>query len=116
MICANKKCASEFPQKFTFQRFCSEKCRITTYHTAGLTPEMRRPPRRKRPARCHWCRGPHVSDSCPNRAGKSVRQFGTVDPVTRDYIPPPGVQVRVLHISNNVHSETLATILKEIEP
>jgi hypothetical protein len=61
---------------------------------------------------CHFCSGRHVSSLCPNRAGTPVKQFGTVDE-NRQYVPPPGVKVRQLHISSSTHGDTLTELLKQ---
>jgi hypothetical protein len=67
--------------------------------------------RRLRRLHCHWCQGKHVSTACPNRAGNSIKQYGTV--VDGLYVPPKGVKVRVLAIPSTVHGSDLTRILKE---
>jgi hypothetical protein len=42
-----------------------------------------------------------------------VKQYGTVD-AQGNYVPPPGVKVRVLEISRTVHSDTLRRVLGEM--
>ena len=116
MNCAHKHCCRLFKPNSPAQRYCSTDCRHRAYHGAGLTPEMRvkRPPRPKgRPARCKWCRGAHPTDKCPGMGATLVKRYGTV--VDGRYVPPPGLEVRVLSIPTTVHGDTLAYFLKELD-
>jgi hypothetical protein len=72
-------------------------------------------PPRKRRLHCHWCGGGHVSTDCPNRDGSTVKLFGTTD-ADGNYVPPPGVKVRVLSIPTTVDSDQLTQMLKEMDP
>lgn len=69
---------------------------------------------RKRKLRCHWCRGPHRSDRCHNRDGATVKLYGSTDPVTKAYVPPPGTKVRYLCIPTTMHSDQLTEALKSL--
>jgi hypothetical protein len=67
--------------------------------------------RRKRV--CVRCRGSHLTQLCPNRS-PAIRQFGTVDQ-DRKYVPPEGVQVRVIQIPRHVHGDQLEAFLNPRE-
>lgn len=90
-ICQNPACALPFtPQNPNGhnQRYCPE-CR-----SARRTMPPKPP---ARPLRCKWCRGSHLTDHCPNPNGRRpVRKlYGTMGP-RREYVPPPGVSVRII--------------------
>lgn len=102
MRCEN--CNKEFQRNSAHQRFCSDPCR---YQSGRRT----NPPKPRKSLRCKWCRGAHQTNLCPNR-GPAIRQFGTLDQ-DRNYIPPPGVKVRILSIPRTVDGEQLKAILKE---
>jgi hypothetical protein len=123
MTCQNDRCGAKFTPHRSWQRFCSERCRLSLHRRlARLKAKASRPahpigqahPPRKRRLNCHWCRGGHVSTDCPNRSGHSVKLYGTTD-ADGNYVPPPGVNVRVLSIPTTVHSDALTDILKEME-
>lgn len=63
---------------------------------------------------CKHCRGPHQANLCPNR-GPAIKQFGTLGP-NREYIPPPGVNVRIMQITGDTFGDQLTKILKELDP
>ena len=84
------------------QRFCNESCRNRNHcarQKATARPRFRR-------LRCHWCSGKHMTAACPNRTGECVKQFGTLGP-NREYVPPPGVKVRVVHAPYNAFADQL---------
>lgn len=108
-------CKKFFQPQRKGHRFCSVPCAHRFHKAMGRTPEMRsvawKKPTGRRRLKCHWCGGKHVSTLCQNRDGGIVNQFGTLDQ-DRNYVPPPGVKVRVLSIPIHVHSDTLNRLLK----
>ena len=71
---------------------------------------------RKR-VRCRWCHGKHLTNKCPDpqQKRKVTRLFGTTDPITRSYIPPQGVSVRVMSIPITMDSHRLRRALRELD-
>lgn len=61
--------------------------------------------------RCIFCRGPHNSDHCTSVGKNAKKLYGTIDPETGEYVPPPGVYVRVFKIGPNVHSDKLTELM-----
>lgn len=110
--CAYKHCGREFWRTSRIKRFCCKKCQDTALRNLGLTDELRRPKKR---LRCGRCGGRHMAMNCKNLRRNVVKQYGTVDPVTREYVPPPGVAVRVVQITPFVHSDRLAKMLHELD-
>jgi len=99
-LCA--QCAGEYQPIQPAQKFCGDSCRNRAHcakQKAIARPRFRR-------LKCHFCRGRHVSAACPNRYGESVKLYGTMGP-NREYVPPPGVRVRVLVLPNTVHGDML---------
>ena len=90
------------PKPRVSQRYCNMSCRNRA-HAAKC--KVAKQPRLRR-LRCHWCSGGHISTACPNRNGATVKQFGTMGP-NREYIPPPGVEVRVRHLGPLVFGEDM---------
>lgn len=104
-LCA--QCAGEFAPLQPTQKFCGESCRNRAHIAARKA--IARPAFRR--LKCHFCRGRHVSAACPNRDGEVVKLYGTLGP-DREYIPPPGVKVRVLVLPNTVHGDMLKSFIK----
>lgn len=123
MTCAHQPCSLRFtPKPGRRQRYCCEACRRHAHRKAQRTAratarravcDVPRPKhvRRKR-LECKWCGMGHRTDLCP-RNRNVVKQYGTVD-AQGNYVPPPGVKVRVLEISRTVHSDTLRRVLGEM--
>lgn len=115
--CANEHCGNPFVRSRLGQIYCSDRCRKTTGNRARLErkklvcADQPKAKRKRRSLLCHWCRGPHVSTACPNRAGAAVRLFGTQAP-DGSYVPPPGVRVRVLEVPYSLRGDELTAILK----
>ena len=109
------QCGAKFLPRKAFQRYCRTQCRMASYEVSETMREQRRQrDRERRRIRCSYCRGPHMPEACTNRI--EVRnEFGTVDPVTREYVPPPGVTVRVLCIPNTVHGDAVGDLLREVQ-
>lgn len=102
-------CEREFTATREGNKFCSASCRGKAYRAQGRTAEMRS----RRGLRCHWCRGHHHSLACPNRAGATIKLYGTMGP-NREYVPPPGVKVRVVSIPNTVHGDRIGKLLENL--
>lgn len=96
------QCTSIMASPKPSQRFCSDECR----NRAHFAKQKAKQHPRFRRLSCHWCSGSHISAACPNRSGTVVKQFGTIDN-DRQYVPPPGVKVRVRHLPHHVFGEDL---------
>ena len=105
MKCENGLCGKEFKPHTKDQRFCCKPCGHQSRRCTS-------PPKPRKHLRCHHCRGLHQTSQCPNR-GESVRQFGTMDQ-DRNYVPPPGVKVRVLVNPPTINGDQLKAMLKEM--
>ena len=100
-------CAITFTPRRGSQKFCSDPCRMKIHnakHKPISSPKMRR-------LHCHWCSGKHISTACPNRGVLFVKQFGSLGPL-REYVPPPGVKVRIRNLPHNVFGEDLRRIAR----
>lgn len=108
-VCARPECGETFTLHHPRQVYCSTPCRTKDFRSRA----EKRAAGHKRKLRCHWCRGQHFSADCGNRDAGLVKVFGTVDPVTRKYVPPPGVRVRFVSIPNTVHGDTVGDYLED---
>lgn len=113
--CPCARCGKPFQPKRIGMKFCTKACATLAYQRQGRTAEIERMPgttSHKTRLRCHWCRGPHPSDRCENRARQApiIRQFGTV--VDGEYVPYPGNKVRVIAIAHTVNGDTLTAFMK----
>ena len=113
-VCRLRECGKSFRMLAGNHWYCSATCRDAARRRVGFlagAPSARR----GRPPLCKWCRGKHTSDRCPNPTGGfMVKRYGSVGP-NREYVPPRGLEVRVLVIPPTVHGDQLAAILKEME-
>lgn len=101
------QCAATIEKPRRGQQYCNDSCRNRA--NCAKQKAIARP--RFRRLKCHFCRGRHVSAACPNRNGTQIKLYGTLGP-NREYIPPPGVRVRVLVLPNTVHGDMLKDYAK----
>jgi hypothetical protein len=100
-VCA--RCQRPFHQSRSTAKYCSGSCRTKAHHArAG-----------HKPLRCHHCGGKHLGSDCQTKTNGITKLYGTV--VDGRYVPPPGVNVRIMQIDSMTHGDTLTRILRELD-
>lgn len=102
--CANAVCGKQFRRTNPRHRYCCNACRYIAFRATPPKPRTR--------LRCKYCRGRHMTSACPNPSGAVLKQYGTLGPL-REYIPPPGVTVRIIHAPYAMHGDELGAWLRE---
>lgn len=81
-----------------------------------LAYDPRPPHKRGKRMRCKWCHRAHTTDRCPDPGNRTrwKKLYGSMGP-NREYVPPQGLNVRVMQLPPTVHGEDLSRILKELD-